>query len=646
MIRHPQVIIKTPAEFLQDMRINLFNQMLNARLIEIGQLRNPPYGYAQATYGGFSGKQDAFSALVRTKPGGLQAGITAMYAELERAKKFGFTVTELERAKQNALRQIGNAYDTRNKANSVDFVGPYIQHFLTGEVITGIDYQYNFYVNNIGKIDLKEINALANRFILDQNRTIAVVFPDAEKDKLPTEKNLLDWLADAGKNLTAYNDDVNTEPLMTALPTPGKVVKSEEDSVISVTRLTLSNGVKVILKPTKFKEDQILIGAYSYGGTSLASDQDFLSANLSASVVANSGVAKLTQDQLDQKLRGAQITISPYISEYVQGISGSTAPGDFETAMQLLNLYFTQPRIDAAVWQDVVNQSKTMLSKRSVDPASVYQDTVTALLNNRNMRAMVTTIDQLNKASMDKAFEFYKARFADAGGFTFTLVGNFTVNQIIPYLEAYLGSLPANNHKEMYRSLNIHPVTGQLTRTITKGSSDKSTVQLVYSGTYDYNDTNNIQLDGLEEILNLRLAARFPEKESGAFSLSAGVNNFKTPESRYKVTISFLCAPADVDKLTNGIKDEISKLKQTGADQKDIDRFIAEESRSIQTQLRQNYFWAGYLGASAQDNEDPDRIIPHIQKLNEVTVQSTKDAANKYLSGTNLIEMILVPEKK
>jgi zinc protease len=644
--RHPQIIIKAPADFAQDMRINVFNQMLNARLVEIGQLRNPPYGYAQANYGSFSGKQDAFSALVRTRPGGLQAGITAMYAELERAKKFGFTLTELERAKQNALTQMNNIYDARAKSNSTNFVGQYIQNFITGEAITSIEYQYNFYVNNIGKIDLKEINALANRFILDQNRAIIVVFPEAEKDKLPNEKNLLGWLADADKNLTAYNDDVNTDPLMATLPKPGKVVKKEEDSVINVTRLTLSNGVKVILKPTKFKEDQILIGAYSFGGTSLANDQDFLSANMAASVVANSGVAKLTQDQLNQKLRGAQINISPYITENVQGISGSAAPADFETAMQLLNLYFTQPRIDAETWQEVINQSKALLTKRSADPASVYQDTVTALLNNHNMRAMVGTMDQLNKASLDKAFDFYKARFADASGFTFTLVGNFTVDQVIPYLEAYLGSLPANNHKEIYRSLNVHPVTGQVIRTITKGSGDKSTVQLVYSGTYDYNEANNIQLDALEEILNLKLTARFPEKESGAFSLSAGINNVKTPESRYKVTISFLCAPADVDKLTNGIKDEISKLKQTGADQKNIDRFIAEESRSIQTQLRQNYFWAGYLAASAQDNEDPDRIIPHIQKLNEVTVQSTKDAANKFLSGTNLIELILLPEKK
>ncbi|MDB5110767.1 MAG: peptidase [Mucilaginibacter sp.] len=644
--KHPQLVVKSPADFLQNLRINLFNQMLNARITDQEQLRNPPFVYGQASYGGFTGRQDAFSAIVRARPGGVEDAVKAIAAETERAKKFGFTSTELERAKQNVLLQIGNAYEARNRNNSTNYAGQYIQNFLTGEAITGIDYQYNFYVNNIGKISVAEINALAAKFISDQNRSIIVVAPETEKTKLPDEKKLLDWMAEAGKNVTPYNDDLKTEPLLAVIPQGSKVIKRQEDSVINITRLTLANGLKVILKPTQFSNNQVLISGYSFGGTSLASDNDYPSANMAATAIAASGVANLNQDQLNIKLKGTQINITPYISEIAQGISGNSTPADFETTMQLLYLYFTQPRKDVNTWQTLINQSKALIANRVADPASVYQDTVTAVLNNHNMRAMPTTIEQLNTASLDKAYDFYKARFADASGFTFTFVGNFTNDQIIPFIETYLGALPSDNHKETYKNLGIHPTAGQITRTVTKGAGDKSTVQMIFSGSYDYNESNNIQLDALEEILNLDLLTRFPEKESGAVSLSAGVSYVKIPESRYKVTISFLCDPTNVDKLTNGIIDEINKLKQTGSDPKFVDKFVNDEARSIQAQLKQNYFWTGYLGASSQNQEDPDNIIPHIQNLNQVTVQSVKDASAKYLNNNNLIKLILMPEKK
>lgn len=646
VVKHPQLVVKTPSDMLQDMRINLFNQLLSNRISEVTQQRNPPFVYGQANYGSFIGRQDAFSSIIQTKTGGLESGVKAITAETERTKKFGFTLTELERAKQNALAQMGNLYAARNQANSSGFLSQYIQNFVNGSAMPGIEFEYNFYVNNIGKITIDDMNALAARLISDQNRVIIVAAPDAEKDKLPTEKTLLSWMAEAGKNLTAYNDDVNTEPLLATMPAGSKVVSQQGDSIINITRLTLKNGVKVILKPTQFSGGQILISGFSFGGTSLANDRDYTSANMAAAVIGNSGVANFDQTQLNIKLRGKQVNISPYISETVQGISGNTNPANFETAMQLLYLYFTQPRKDAETWQSTVAQAKSALNNHGNDPASVYQDTVNAILNNHNQRGMPATMEQLNAASLDKAYDFYKARFADASGFTFTFVGNFTNNEIIPYIEAYLGALPADNHKETYKNLGLHPPAGQITRTVYKGTSDKATVQLIFNGSYDYNEANNIQMDALEEVLNLRLATRLPEKTSGAFSLSAGINYLKIPESRYKVTISFLCAPADVDKLTGDIMDEIGKLKQNGADTSSIKRFITEEARSIQNQLRQNYFWAGYLGSTAQYGENPDQIIPHIQNLNEVTPQSTKEAAGKYLSGNNLIKLILLPEKE
>jgi len=646
IVKHPETIVKTRTDLMESIRVQLFNQMLNERLGELLQKKNPPFLFGQVSYGGFIGHQDAFTSVAVAKPGDLETAIKAVVAETERVRLFGFTLTELERAKQNILVQIDNTYKERDKTTSVNFVNEYQQNFLTGEAIPGISYENDFYLNNIGKITLAELNAMAGKFISDQNRVVVVEAPDKDKEKLPNEKTLLDWISAASKDLKPYIDNATDKPLLDKLPTPGKIVSSQADSVIADTTLILSNGVKVILKPTKFKNDQILINGYSFGGTSLASDQDFTSADLAAGIIGGSGIADFSQAQLDKKLSGKNVSISPYISDITQGVTGNCAPKDFETAMQLIYLYFTQPRKDPDIWESNITQTRSLLANRSLDPGSVFQDTVSSVLSNHNFRDMVVTTDRLNAANLDKAYAFYKDRFADASGFTFTFVGNFTVDVIKPYLEAYLATLPSTNKKETYSNLHIYPPAGLITKTVYKGIGDKARVQLVFDGDYDYNEANNIQVDALEEILQIKMDERLREKESLTYSPGVRASYKKIPNSRYSFTIFFDCAPANADKLIADALDEIDKIKQNGALPLDIQKFQAQEARSTQVQLKENIFWAGYLGAASQNQSDPDAILHHVIDLNNVTVQSTKDAANKYLNNNNFIKLILLPEKK
>ncbi len=389
-----------------------------------------------------------------------------------------------------------------------------------------------------------------------------------------------------------------------------------------------------------------MISAYHFGGTSLANDEDFTSANMSADVIGNSGIADFNEIQLDKMLSGKNVHISPYIGETTEGISGNSSPKDFETALQLVYLYFTQPRKDPDIWQASISQTKAFLANRSLDPTSVFQDTVSATLGNYNLRRMVPTAELLNSANLDKAYSFYKERFADANGFVFTLVGSFNEDQIKPLLEKYLGSLPSANRDETYKNLGIHIPPGQLTKNVYKGIADKSSVQLVFSGEYDYNENNNLQVDALNEILNIKLIERLREKESGVYAPGVRANYVKLPNGRYSISVYFGCAPANVDKLIAATMEEINKIKQNGPEAVDIQKFIAEETRSTEVQLKENSFWQAHLSSASQNQEDPDAILHHIHDLNKVTVQSVKDAANKYLSGDNLIKLILLPEKK
>jgi zinc protease len=645
IVKHPQAIVKTQADYLQSMRITLFNQILNTRVTELTKIPAPPILFGQAAYADFIGKQDAFSALaVVNGPQGLEAGVKALMTEVLRARKFGFTVTELEHAKQIALAQITNAYNAKDNTPPANYAGDYERNFINKQALPGIDFEYNYYINNIGKISLDQMNALAVKLISDQNRVILLEANDAQKANLPNEQTLLKWVADAGTGLTPYVDDSST-PLMTGLPTPGKVETMKVDSTISVTNITLSNGVKVILKPTTFTPGQILIAGYSFGGTSLATDQDFLSANIAANIVSNSGVAGFNQTQLVKMLRDKNFSLTPYISDITQGVSGYAMGDSFEPALQLLHLYFTSPRKDAEVWKTYISQAQSALTRNANAPGSVYQDTVLAVLGNYTPRSMAATTDKLNAASLDKAYDFYKARFADAGNFTFTFTGDFSVNAIIPYLATYLGSLPSTNSEETFKNLGIHPPAGQVTKTIYKGAGNKATVQLIFSGDYNYNDENNTQIDALEEILNIRLVDSLKD-DNGIYSPGVRVNYAKNPEGRYKVTISFLADVDGVDKATASILSEINKLKQNGAADNDVKLFIAREARSIQSQYKQNTFWQATLTTSAQNQENPDKILSRVQNLGQVTQQSTKDAAIRYLGGNNLIKIILLPEKK
>lgn len=646
IIKMPGTQVRTTAEYLQSMRSGLFNQMLNARLNELLQKSNPPFLYGSATYGNFIGKQDAFTATVVARPGELETAIKTLVAETERARKFGFTLTEFERAKQNALVQMGDAYKERDKTRSSNFVNEYQQHFLNGSGIPGIAWEYQFYLDNIDKITLEQMNAMAARVIAGQSRSIIVEAPDNEKPKLPTEAALLGWIGEAGKNLTAYVDNVSTKPLIENIPDAGEIVDQTRDDSIGVTTLTFKNGVKAILKPTDFKNNQVILTGYSFGGTSLVSDVDYTSASMASGVVGNSGVSEFNQIQLQKMMTGKSVSVEPYISEYTQGFSGNSTTKDLGTALQLIYLYFTQPRKDKDIWESNMSQYRSLLVNRNLDPNSVFQDTVSAVLNRYNMRAMVPTTERLNTASLDKAFDFYKSSFGNANGFTFTFVGSFDIDAIKPLLATYLGSLPSSETKKTYKDLGLYPPAGLVSKTVNKGIGEKSTVQLVFSGDYDYSEVNNMQLDALEEVLNIKLIERLREQESGVYAPGVRSIYQKIPTGRYTITVSFGCAPENVDKLIAATMDEINKIKTNGAQATDIQKFKAEDMRSKQVQLRENYFWAGYLASGSQYDLPPHRILYYPKTAEKVTVQSTKDAANKYLSGKNLIKLILMPEKK
>jgi zinc protease len=647
IIKHPETVIKTTADLRNNMIRSLYNQMTNARFSELTKQANPPFLQGGASIGGFLAGLDAATTFVVAKPGELEKGFKTALKETERIKRFGFVQSELERAKSEFMQQQESAYKEREKTNSELFVNEYLENFLTGEASPGIQYEYDFYRKNIAGISLADVNNIAKKYITDVNRDVIIMAPEKDKEILPNEATVNAWTKSVNSDeITAYVDQVSDKPLLSIKPSAGKVISEKKISEVGITELTLSNGVKVMLKPTDFKNDEISFSAVSPGGTSLYTDADYQSAANAAAIVNRSGLGEFNAIQLSKLLTGKKVVVQPSISERSESIVGFTNPQDLETALQMVYLYFTNPRKDEEIFKGYITQMKGSLANRGNDPGSVFADTVAAVLGNHNIRRTGPSVQKVEQINLDRAYQIFKERFADAGDFTFTFVGNFDTEKIKPLLEQYLGSLPATNRNDKARDLGIKIPAGKIEKSVLKGQEPKATVRLVFSGDYVYNQGNNNQLEALAEVLNIKLIERLREDEGGVYGVGARASYSKYPQNRYSLNISFGCGPENVEKLIASTLDEINKIKQNGPEAGDIGKFVAEERRTTETQLKENGFWLGYLTGQIQDNEDPKQILGYLDSLKKITPEALKAAANIYLSGNNYIRLVLLPESK
>ncbi len=646
-IKHPESKLITTDDYRKSILRSMYNRIIGARIGELSKQAVPPFIQGGSSIGGFISNIDVATSLVVGKPGELEKGFKAVWTEVERAKRFGFTQTELDRAKEGLLQNIESSYKERDKTKSDNYVNEYLNLFLKKEASPGISYEYKFYKDNLGGITLAEVNEVVKKYLIDVNRDIIILGPEKEAATLPTEAIVNQWVSDVQKSeITAYIDNVSDKPLLAKKPVAGKVVSEKKIEGIGLVELTLSNGVKVELKPTNFKNDEVNFYAFSPGGSSLYSDAEYESAARASSLINYSGVAEYSSIQLSKYLTGKKVRVSPYISERSEGISGGAAPKDLETALQLVYLYFAQPRKDVEVYKGVINQERASLVNRSNDPATVFSDTVSAVLGNYNIRRMGPSAEKLDKINLDRAFEIYKDRFADASDFTFTFVGNFEVEKLKPLIELYLGGLPSTKRVESARDLGIHIPTGKLQKQVFKGQEQKSTVRLAFSGVYQYNETENNLLDALSGVLNIKLIERLREDESGVYGVGSRVSYNKYPDNRYSFSISFGCSPDNVEKLIGSVIDEIKKIRDNGPLQIDVDKVQAEDRRVTEVQLKENGFWLGYLAGQFQNNENPEQILSYEESLKKITQEALKVAANKYLNGDNFVRLVLYPDKK
>jgi zinc protease len=636
--------MRTAADYRASIVRSLLTQLLATRFIELNQKLDPDFQSGTASVADMVGGTDYFGVSVTPKPGQLERGVKAVWREYNRILQQGFTATELERAKQNYLNRIDVVMKEKSKTRSSSYVNEYVEHFLKGTASPGIDVEYALTKKCLPQITVAHISALFKEYAKPVNRDLLITANEKDKSGLPDEATALRWLHEVEQEkVVAYQDEVSAQPLLATEPVPGKVIEEKKDEGMNLTYWTFSNGLKVVMKPTPFSNNSISFTAFAPGGTSLYSEAEYQSATNAARAVTTGGAGNLNLSQLRKFLTGKSANAWPSMAERTQNFTGSSDKQHFETALQLMYAYCTAPRKDTGLVRAQLEKFKTDLISRPNDPASAFYDTIVAIMNNYNVRRTGPSPEKVDQVNIERAYEIYKERFADAGAFTFIIVGNFTPDSIRPLLEKYLGSLPATHSNTQAVDLNIKAPKGPLSKTVYGGKDAKASVNLTFTGDYAINQTNNLQMAALKEALLLRMVERLREDEGGVYTPGVQFSARLHPDI-FIMTISFSCAPENVEKLIASALDEVEKIKNAGPAQVNIDKFKAEDRIQLDKELKSNEYWLDYINRRLQQGTDMHQIDHYDEVIKTVTPASVQAIARQYLVNSNYLRFVMLPE--
>jgi zinc protease len=634
--------------YRQDIVDRLFSSMLSTRMAEIAQKPDAAFLAARAGRGPFiTPRKDEAQLSARVKEDGVEAGVDAILTEVERVARFGFTATELDRQRQNLLRSYERLVTEDQNRESDNRADEYVRNFLTDEPLPGAELEQAMHLRYLPSITLQEINAIAREWFTDRNRIVIVTAPEKTGLVIPDEPKLAAVIKAApNKNLQPYVDNVTAAALLDPLPAGGTVVRTTAKDSIGITEWELSNGVKVVLKPTTFREDEIIFRATSPGGHSIASDEDYIPASTSAQVVGAGGLGQFSLTDLRRVMTGKVANVNAFISETEEGLNGSASRKDLETMFQLIYLRFTQPRADKDAFSVQTTQAKTALANQTVVPEFAFAEALTSILGQNHLRRRITTPATIDQWNLEKSLQFYRDRFADSSDFTFFFVGSFDPATMKPLVERYLGGLPSIHRKETWKDVGARSPVGVTERTVQKGIEPKSQTAIVFNGPFEFDPANRTTMRAMARILQNRLIESLREELGGTYSVSVNQGAQKIPRPEYQISIQFGSDPQRVDTLVKRIFAEIEKLKNSGPNEKEIIDEREAMLREFETSSKQNNFLLGQIASKYQVGEDVAGIWEAPELYKKLEAAPVQQAAKTYLNINNFVRVTLVPEKK
>ncbi len=640
----------TIGDYCRYMNRRLFTGMMNNRFRELTLKSNPPFVGAGSFYGNSIARtKDAYQLFANTSDTGMSRSLYAMMEESRRVMLHGFTPSEFDLQKKQLQSFYDRIFNEREKEESYKYVDEYVNNFLINEPIPGIEWEYDFVKQYLSSVKLPDINILAKQWVTKDNMVVTLNAPDKANVKIPSaeEVNAVLNSVDVAA-IEPYKERILATSLMDASKLKsGKIISSKTDDELQTTTIKLSNGATVILKATNFKNDEIMFRAFSIGGHSLVKDADYFSASNAASIVTQSGVGNFSAIDLGNMLKGKNTSLSPNIALYNEGLNGSTIPKETETLLQLVHLYFTAPRKDKDAFESFKTRQKQLFANLAANPQIYFSAEFQKMMTQNHPRAGgLPKSEDFDKINLDRSIQIYKERFANAGDFTFLFVGSFEEETIKPLLEKYIGSLPGTAQKEAFKDLGIRPPTGKVDKVITKGADPKSVVSIIFTAPVPYNSNDGYALRSLGEVMDIKLVEQLREEKGSVYGVSSFGAINKIPYSYSNFSISFPCAPENVDTLSKAAVDELRKIINAGVTPEDIAKVKEQQTRKLETDLKQNQFWMSVLYDAYFLGNNPSDILNKQKQVSGLTSKIIQDAAKKYINLNSYIRATLKPDKQ
>jgi zinc protease len=641
----PREMRNTMAYIALDFVQDAISGMLNERLNEITRQADAPFSGAGVSFGAFfvAKTKDALSLDISMKENRYAEGIKAAYRELLRASRGGFTESEYDRFKQEYLSQIDAAYEARNKRTNTSLVSAYVRHFIDNVPAAGIEWRHQMMNQIVPNIPLSMINqAIAQ--LSDDNRAILLLMPEKEGLVCPTEQEVLTALSEVdGEDITAFTEEVSSEPLVPKLKSKVKV-KAISDDIYGAKLITLSNGMKIHVKQTDYSPNRIVFRATSWGGNSLYSDEEYInSSNLG--LVHQGGLGNFSAVELNKKLAGIQASASASVGVRTEIIEGSCVKKDIEAMLQLVYLNFTSPRRDDDAFTSAMERTRNALKNQDLNPQTALQDSVISVVYNNHVRAKRMKEADLDRINYDRLLEMYRERYANAGDFEYYLVGDVNADSVAPLLAKYLGALPVKGKKEMYKVIDQRMTKGERECYFTKEQDTPNSLNVfIYHVPMKETMRNDILVDMLQQAMTMLYTETVREDNGGAYGVPVNANILDYPEEIALMQIILPTAPEKREAMTLIVNNGIKEMMEKGPSEENLGKIKEYMLRSHQEDLKDNGYWMNSLVSKTR--YDQEFVEGYEDCVQSVTVEDIRQVAQQVFgSGNRLVVGMETPQQ-
>lgn len=643
----PQAFKGTDINYVLDLTYSLITDMIDNRMSELALDPNASFVAGGAFYGELVKAKDAFHVIYIAKIGKEKQAYSDLLYQLEKIRRYGFTNAELERVKAETLSAYEKAYNERNSTRNISYVQECKSHFLDGETMPGINWEYDAVKQILPNLNINDVNTVAQALITDNNVIVSIQAP--EKAQLPSEQEIRDGLKQMSALLIeAPQEETMRTTLVEKEPKAGKIKKVIHNDILGTTEWTLSNGVRVILKPTTFKQDEISFSAYSYGGTSLISNlSDLPSASLATDIVAYSGIADFSYNDLQKALAGKHVSITPSISDLSESMSGFSTIKDLETLLQLNYLYFTAPRRDEDAFKTFISLLETSLENKQQNPKSIWYDSINIMANNYSPRTIIWTKEKLQEVNLDRALAIYTERFANPADFTFTFTGciNPDDKDFQKLVCKWLGGMKTSKARENFVDNNERAPEGIQKNYFSWRMQTRTASNYIQYTSYNipYSLSNRLNMIAIGKILDIRYLESIREQEGGSYGVGVRGSLSRYPVPCAELFMMFDTDPLRQEHLISIIHKEIETIINNGPLADDLDKVKKSFLKDYEEDLEKNGYWSSTI-LPRYYRFGENYITSYQDAVQGITAETIQQTLKQLVDAGNMFEVVMNPE--